>query len=661
MYRYAMALAAFTLSAASQPALMPWPAQYRETGGELRLASGLQITYASRQSAPLSEAGNRLRDLISREAGVSGSSGPSLVVSYAKEAGNPLVYGEDESYKLSITTNGVKLTAPTSLGVLRGFATVAQLVTRTNNGFALPCAEIDDAPRFGWRGLHIDVARHFFPVAQIERNLDGMAAVKLNVFHWHLSDNQGFRVESKRYPKLQGQGSDGLFYTQEQVREVIRYARDRGIRVVPEFDIPGHTTAWLVGYPELAAGPGPFEIGRTWGVFDPAMDPTRDEVYTFLDNLIGEMAALFPDDYFHIGGDEVNGHQWNTNARITAFKREHGMLGEGTPTKAQQNASNEKLQAYFNSRIEPLVRKHGKKMMGWDEILAPALPKSIVIQSWRGQESLGEAVRQGFEGVLSAGYYLDLIQPARQHYLVDPMIDPKTAKPLALTTAEAHRILGGEACMWSEYVSEETVDSRIWPRTAAIAERFWSPAGVRDLDSMYARLEKVSRKLDFLGLTHNSNYGPMLARLAPEGDLRTLADLVEPVKGYARSSSGIHYTQQTPLNRLVDAARPESITARHFANEVQAQDWAAVSARFEAWKAYRLPQSPMVQEAAPVAQNLNKLGAIGLEALTYKSKAQHPSEAWRSAQLTALAAMKKPRAELLLMPVDTVIALVKSL
>ena len=603
--------------------------------GRCRLPS--RTTTLTRHSG---RAATRLRDRC--------PTGPELRVTYGKPLAPTQAYGEDESYKLSATPTGATLTAPTALGVLRGFATFEQLLTAS----PMQAVEIEDSPRFGWRGLHIDVARHFFPVAIIKRNLDGMAAVKLNVFHWHLSDNQGFRVESKRYPKLQEQGSDGLFYTQNEVRDVIQYAHDRGIRVVPEFDVPGHTTAWLVGYPELAAGPGPFQIGRTWGVFDPAMDPTNEAVYIFLDNLIGEMAALFPDAYFHIGGDEVNGLQWNRNPRITQFKRDQGMLGP---------AANEKLQAYFNSRIEPLVRKHGKKMMGWDEILAPTLPKTIVIQSWQGQESLGAAVKQGFEGVLSAGYYLDLIQPARQHYLVDPMIDPKTKKALVLTPEQQARILGGEACMWSEYVSEETVDSRVWPRTAAIAERFWSPAATRDLNSMYARLDGVSRKLDSFGLTHNSSYDPMLNRLAPGAGLHPLADYVEPLKGYARSSSGIGYTQQTPLNRLVDAARPESAATRHFAADIAAHNWPAVRTTLTAWKAFRLPPTPILKEAVPVAQNLNTLGAIGLEALDYQAKAQHPPADWVTAKLAVLQAMKKPHAELLLMPVDPVVALIKSL
>jgi hexosaminidase len=661
MPRLSLALLTVTAAtAASTPALMPWPAQYTAGQGELAITPAFSIAFTRRDIDPvLQNAAIRLKDRLSRQTGIqfSGMPAPVLRVTYSQPSKVVQALGEDESYTLSVKASGATLNAITSLGVLRGFATFAQLASTAN----VPAVEITDSPRFPWRGLMIDVSRHFFPVSIIKRNLDGMAAVKLNVLHWHLADNQGFRVESKLYPKLQGQGSDGLFYTQEQVRDVIQYAHDRGIRVVPEFDMPGHTTAWLVGYPELAAGPGPFEIGRTWGIFDPAMDPTKEELYTFLDGFIGEMAALFPDEYFHIGGDEVNGIQWNKSDRITAFKREHGYLAAGTPTKAQQVAANDKVQAYFNSRVEPIIRKYGKKMMGWDEILAPELTKSIVIQSWRGQKSLADAVHQGFQGLLSSGYYIDLSQSAREHYMIDPLIDPKTAQPIILSAEEQSRILGGEATMWAEYVSEETVDSRIWPRTAAIAERFWSPASLRDVNSMYARLEQVSRNLDFLGLTHNANLTPMLTRLAPGADLRTLIDVVEPVKGYKRGSSGIKYTQQTPLTRLVDAARPDSDEARHFASAVAQKNWPLVSQKLTAWKAYQLPAAAGVQEAAPVAHNLNALGAIGLEALTYKQGTGHAPAGWVNAKVAELTAFKKPHAELLLMPVDAVIALVKSL
>src|SRR5258708_6044937 len=204
-------------------------------------------------------------------------------------------------------------------------------------------------------------------------------------------------------------GSDGLYFTQDELRRVVTYARDRGIRVVPEFDIPGHTTSWLVGHPELGSAPGPFQIGRTWGVYENALDPTREETYQFLDRFIGEMAPLFPDPFFHIGGDEVVGKQWNANTKIQAFAKQHNLKDAHA------------LQTYFNQRVQTILKKHGKIMIGWDEILQPDLPQGTVVQSWRGAESLAKAVSQGYRGILSSGYYLDHLQPAASHYAVDPL------------------------------------------------------------------------------------------------------------------------------------------------------------------------------------------------------------------------------------------------
>src|SRR5947208_13333171 len=260
-------------------------------------------------------------------------------------------------------------------------------------------------------------------------------------------------------------GSDGHYYSQDEVRSLIAYARDRGIRVVPEIDMPGHSTAWFIGYPELASAPGPYEIERKWGVFDPAMDPTQDKTYKFLNEFIGEMAELFPDAYFHIGGDEVNGKQWDANPKIQEFMRAHGLKND------------QELQAYFSRHVQEIVKKHHKIMVGWDEILDPALPKEAVIQSWRGQESLADAARRGYRVILSNGYYLDLMYSAASHYLTDPL----AAGPATLAPEEKARILGGEACMSSELVTPENIDGRIWPRAAAVAERLWSPAELRDL------------------------------------------------------------------------------------------------------------------------------------------------------------------------------------
>ena len=234
---------------------------------------------------------------------------------------------EDESYRLTINNKGAVLSAATTIGALRGIETFLQLVEPGEDGFSVPFVAIEDKPRFPWRGLLLDSGRHWLPPDVVHRTLEAMATVKLNVLHWHLSEDQGFRVECKTYPLLHRLGSDGRYYTQEEIRRVIEHAADLGIRVVPEFDMPGHSTAWFVGYPELASAPGPYEISRDWGVLLPVMDPTREEVYSFIDTFVAAMAALFPDEYFHIGGDEVEEAHWLGNTAIREY-----MAANGLPT-----------------------------------------------------------------------------------------------------------------------------------------------------------------------------------------------------------------------------------------------------------------------------------------------------------------------------------------
>src|SRR5216110_3225788 len=407
------------MTIAQQPALnlMPLPANVQPGTGSLRVDSAFSVAFTGYTEPRLERASERFLRQLARQTGLPlalkpSKTGKATFVIQTDHASKEIQeVGEDESYILDVSTASGRLRATTPLGTMHGLQTFLQLVDVSPDGFAVPAVTIQDKPRFPWRGLMIDSARHLIPLDVIHRNLDGMEAVKMNVFHWHLSENQGFRVESRKFPKLHEMGSDGLYYTQGEVRDVIAYARDRGIRVTPEFDMPGHSTAWFVGYPDLASAPGPYAVERKWGVFDPAMDPTKEHTYHFLDEFIGEMAKLFPDQCFHIGGDEVNGKQWDANPQIQAFMRAHGMK------------TNQDLQAYFNKRVQEIVSKHGKTMIGWDEILRPELPKSIVIQSWRGQESLAQAAKQGYRGLLSHGYYIDLMWPASQHYLVDPMSD----------------------------------------------------------------------------------------------------------------------------------------------------------------------------------------------------------------------------------------------
>jgi hexosaminidase len=647
----------------SQLNLMPMPASVQTGSGQLPITQSFSLAVTGTHDASLDDGVERFTKQLSHFTGIplrpKPGSTPTLTVhaEHGRDAVQKL--GEDESYELTVSDTGATLNAETPLGALRGMQTFLQLVTITPTGFAAPAVTIKDQPRFPWRGMLIDVSRHFIPIEVLKRNLDGMAAVKMNVLHWHLSDDQGFRAESKKFPQLTGMGSDGMFYTQQEIRELIAYAHDRGIRVVPEFDIPGHSRSWMIGYPELASGPGPYTLESG----DPIMDPTRESTYKFLETFIAEMAKLFSDEYFHIGGDEVDGKQWNANPKIQEFIKAHGMK------------NNQDLQAYFNQRLEKILAKNHKIMVGWDEILHPDLPKTIVVQSWRGQQSLAAAAEQGYRGLLSYGYYLDLMWPTSRHYAIDPM----SGAAANLTPEQRRLILGGESCQWAEWVTPENIDSHIWPRNAAIAERLWSPQDVVDVNSMYARMHAISLELEALGLTHNSARQRMLHRMAGTADttaLRVLADVVEPVKDYNRWSEDkgpIDF--HAPLNRLIDAAYPESDTARQFSDlvetfaksgykdeaaEAQIRTWLTLWRNNDTKLHPLLEQSSLLHEDEPISQNLAMLGAAGLEALDYLDKGQPEPELWKTQQLAIVDQSKKPVAGLLLQVTPPVEELVEA-
>lgn len=660
------------LQAQTAPALnlMPWPASVQTDTGALKIDESFRVVFTGYTESRLDRAGQRFLERLHRQTGLilankgRDASSAKLVV-HTDQASKPVQeLGEDESYSLEVTPQGAKLNAANPLGVLRGLQTFLQLVDVSPNGFAAPAVRIKDQPRFPWRGLMIDSSRHFMPLAVIKGNLDGMEAVKMNVFHWHISDNQGFRAESKKFPKLHGAGSDGMFYTQQEIRDVIAYARDRGMRVVPEFDMPGHSTSWFAGYPELASTPGPYAVDKKWGVMDPAMDPTNEKTYKFLDQFIGEMSKLFPDRYFHIGGDEVNGKAWDANLKIQEFKKAHSLK------------TNEELQAYFSGRVQKLVVKHGKATIGWDEIFVPGAPKDIVIHSWRGPKALAAAAKQGYQGILSNGYYIDLMWSAARHYAVDPL-GGETAD---LTPEQKKMVLGGEATMWSEYVNAENIDSRIWPRTAAIAERFWSPQNITDVKNMYERLEAVSGKLEWIGLAHRNYYRTMLQRIAGPATpqefaaLKTLVDVLEPVKDYTREETATYEAgSDTPLNRAVDAAWPDSDVARHFDDVVTAflsgncRD--ASSARMlRAWltkwrenDAALQPlarRSSFVAEVAPNSQDLSAVAAIGLAAIDAIANGAPLTDDAKAQATATIASAGKGKAQLLLIPTATIQKLV---
>ena len=636
-------------------AIMPEPASVTQGEGQFFIDGSFSVAIRGYEEPRLARACQRFLDILSKETGIpfkrEAVAGQShFVIETAGPSAAVQRPGEDESYHLVISTTDVELKASNPLGVFRGLQTFLQLVRIDEKEFSVPVVTIDDAPRFPWRGLLIDSGHRFVPISAVKRNLDGMESVKLNVFHWRFADDQGFHIESKRFPLLQAKASSGLYYTQEEVRGIVEYARDRGIRVVPEFDMPCHTKSWFQGYPELAGGNNPLQSS--------AMDPTRESTYKFLEGFIGEMAALFPDSYFHTGGDECDAKEWETNPRIRDYMRVNS-IRDGAA-----------LQAGFTTRIQKIVASHKKIMEGWDEVLQPNTPKDVVIQSWRGPSSLADAARNGYRGVLSSGYYLDLNQAAREHYLVDPLGDGAAA----LTPEQKKLVLGGEATMWTDIVSADNMDNRIWPRTAAIAERLWSPEQMKDVDWMYQRLAIISQKLGYYGLHHRLITEEMLERMSGDRNpvaLRVLADVVQPPKGYQRQELR---TDFTALNRLDDAVPPESDTAREFdaiaqrisSGTAAPQDWVEARAWLVLWRDNDAKLQPLLERSfltrdlAPVSSSLRLVAEIGLQALD-DLRENHPVNAeLRRENIAFLESASKPQSVLLLMPASSVEMLVQA-
>ncbi len=491
---------------------------------------------------------NELQDTIS----------PNQIIISTNSTVKNLNIDIDETYKINITSNQVIVNAKNNIGAYRALETLLQLIRSSEKGSFFNNCNIIDKPRFKWRGLLIDVCRHWIPPHIIKRNIDAMAAVKMNVLHLHLSDDQGFRIESKKFPKLHELGNDGNYFSQENIKSIIEYANQRGIRIVPEFDIPGHITSWLVGYPKLASVDRNYSVAKTYGIFNASLNPIEDYTYNFLDTLFTEMSKLFPDAYFHIGGDENNSLDWNQNKKIKKF------------ITKQQLTSNQELQVYLNKRILPILSRNKKIMIGWDEIYNSNLSNSVVIQSWRGKQSMINAAKSDFQVVLSNGYYLDKVYKLEDYYKNDPL-----PKGVDLNESQQKMILGGEATMWTEIVDQLTIDSRIWPSALAVAERLWSSSKNCDIKKFYRKVPFISNQLQEFGLTHLSHQEVLLNMSSNNSSIETWRPFImvlEPVRGYQRHNflkKNKKYSTSTPLNRIADACYVESFTAREFNQLVQ--------------------------------------------------------------------------------------------
>ncbi|WP_343618633.1 family 20 glycosylhydrolase [Flavobacterium sp.] len=652
-YLFVLLLAGVTASAQVQKEqlnLMPWPQNVVVNEGNFTVTKNFRVNISGNPNPRIFGGVTRFLRRLDGRTGIFFEQGfitklnefPNAELQINCDKNGKIGLYEDESYHLDIQKNKITINATSDLGALHALETLLQLLQNDSKSFYFPISKISDFPRFTWRGLMIDASRHFQPVDVIKRNLDGLAAMKMNVFHWHLVDDQGWRIETKKHPKLIELASDGLYYTQEEIRNIVKYADERGILIVPEIDVPGHGSAILTAYPEIGSkvitltggtaekniegtAISTYGIERNAGIFSPTLDPSNPKTYKILSELFDEVCPLFPGAYFHIGGDENEGKDWDANPKIQEFKKKHNLK------------TNHELQTYFTMQLAPMLKKHGKQLMGWEEILTKDLSREAIVHSWRGPnegvaagQSLVDAVKKGYKTVLSNGYYIDLMYPVASHYLNDPM--PKGAD---LSAEEKARILGGEATMWTELTTPETIDSRIWPRTAAIAERLWSAENITDLASMRKRLDNVSFRLEELGLTHLKNKDVILRNIANNQNISSLnefTNVCEPLKGYTRNKGGTEYQMYSPFTLFADACTPDakdSLAFNEAVNQYLAnktpENKAKVAAFFNKWIALHKElidlgaNAPLVQPILPLSKKLSDASQELLLVLENKS------------------------------------------
>lgn len=506
------ALLTFSVSAQEQGInVIPRPAAMTVGSGSMTLIEGAPITYTP---SSLSDEADFLREALVlfnvRCTTLPEAKGSRAAITLRLST---TIAIPPEGYLLHVTADSAELVAADEAGIFHGVQTLLQLVRRNEGGApALPVVLVQDNPRFAWRGMHLDVCRHFFPVWFVKRYIDLLARYKMNRFHWHLTEDQGWRIEIKQYPKLTGVGawrsgsqvgpySDraydstryGGFYTQQEIREVVAYAAARHVTIVPEIELPGHSLAALSAYPELSCTGGPFEVAKGWGVFDDVYCP-KEETFTFLENVLAEVIALFPGEYIHIGGDECPKTRWKECAHCQALIQREGLKDE------------HELQSYFIRRIERYVNSKGRKIIGWDEILEGGLAPNAAVMSWRGTEGGMAAARAGHHAVMTPGShcYFD-------HYQGDPAQEPLAIGgyttvqkvygyepvPDSLTAEQAKYILGAQGNVWTEYILDERhVEYMAVPRMLALSEVLWSPKEARDETDFLRRLRNEFTHLD---------------------------------------------------------------------------------------------------------------------------------------------------------------------
>ncbi len=556
----ALALAALLQAPADTTTLpiIPAPARVERRAGAFALAGGARVRLHGRKDPAAAAVAAYADSLLEAALGpaLPGTrpSRDAIVLRLDAASGT----ASREAYRLEVGAGGVVISATDPAGLFYGVQTLRQLLPApgqpATQPSSLPAVLIEDSPRFPWRGLHLDVGRHFFPVGFVKRYIDLLAAHKLNVFHWHLTEDQGWRIEIRKYPRLTGVGAwrketmvgkhfdpfvgDGVphggFYTQAEVREVVAHAAARFVTVVPEIEMPGHSAAALAAYPELACTEGPFEVRTTWGVFEDIYCP-REETFAFLEGVLGEVLELFPSRFIHVGGDEAPKAAWQASPVAQEVIRREGLKDE------------QELQSWFIRRVERFLAARGRRLIGWDEILEGGLPPGATVMSWRGVAGGIEAARQGHDVVMTptSHLYFDYYQgdpaqeplanggliPLERVYAYEPV-------PLELDAAAARHVLGAQGNVWTEYLkSPASVEYMAWPRALALAEVTWSPKERRDWAGFVARLPASLAWLDAWGVNYRVPDATGL-----EEDVLTLADSAVLTLGAAVAAGVVRCT-----------------------------------------------------------------------------------------------------------------------
>ncbi len=575
--------------------VMPRPARLVPRPGTFSLEAEPTIRLSDPTDPELLALGEFATDLL-------GASG--VTASVASEAARQTAHGaihllldptdrDPEAYRLIVSDRSIEISASGHAGLFYGLQTLGQLVpdgtadsgSTSTGGIAIPAVEIEDSPRFPYRGMHLDVARHFFPTSFVKRYIDLIARYKLNRFHWHLTEDQGWRIEIKKYPRLTDVGAyrketiveknfrpymgdgtpHGGFYTQDEIRDVVAYARSRYVTVIPEIEMPGHSLAALAAYPELACTDGPFEVGTVWGVYDDIYCPS-ERTFAFLEDVLTEVLELFPSRYIHIGGDEAPKTRWRASELAQSVIRREGLADE------------HELQGYFIKRIERFLARHGRALIGWDEILEGGLPPEATVMSWRGMDGGIAAAKQGHDVIMTPGshVYFDHYQGAREFeplaiggytpldkvYAFEPV-------PQSLSAAEARHVLGAQGNVWTEYIkTPEHVEYMVFPRLLALSEVVWSPRDLRDWQSFAARLPAQLRYLDRQGVSYRIPHVQGLER-----DQLTLVDEMTVELSALLPESEIFYTTDgtDPTRASILYQGPFTLSVDESGTEVRAR------------------------------------------------------------------------------------------